>query len=972
MKKTMWLKKKAGRMLGIFMAAVMTAATVPAAALNSHAAHQSDQIDYEALLDIVQDSDSYGSYVSSHAGAAYPDAQIIVYGGDFTDASEGFARLEDYAELGNACALTLEEGSITYEVMVEQAGFYNLRLVYYPVEGKNNEIGRSVSVNGEIPYDEAQYFEFTRIWRNADEIVRDARDNDVRPKQEEAPSWISVYCKDSEGFYQDAMYFYLEKGVNTITFDSTQEPMIIGQLVLEQEERPISYEEYQSANARAGYTQVSSEPIKIQAEDASYKSNSTLYPITDRSSPLTEPQNAAKTRLNTVGGSNWSLNGQWITWNVEVPEDGLYEIAMKYRQNKNQGVTVVRALYLDGEIPFAEASQLQFYYNNSWKITALGNGEESYQFYLSKGTHTLTLMVSLDEELAEILRMTDECVTQLNAAYRQLLMVIGTSPDTMRDYQLELKVPEALFILEEQYAVVRVLEEKIKDYSRGSKGSQTATIQNLANQLRLMTENPKRIAKQWSAFKENIVALSSWELSMKEQPLEIDYLLVEKPGEKLPKVNAGFFSSLIFEIKKFAASFVEDYDSIGNVYGGETLEVWILADSTAITSQSGGGRDQAIVIKDLVDNYFVPETGIAVNVKLVNKDVLLSATLAGEGPDVALNVAGKEPVNYALRNAAVDLTQFDDYEEVASWFYHDALTQFTYDGGVYALPQTMSFHVLFYRADILTELGIGIPRTWDEFYEALAVIQKSNMNVGILPDYTSYAMFLYQYGGDYYAADDTACALDSEEAIAAFKQWSGNYSNYKMPITYDFANRFRTGEMPLAIGDYTNYNYLSVFAPEIKGMWGFTVVPGYEKENGETDHSVSAWETASIIMATSDKQTQGWEFLKWWMSADTQTDYGNEIENVLGVAGRVATANLEALGNLPWSSADYRQLSAQLEWVKAIPEIPGSYYLERNIKNAFYTVYDDNEDPREVLQDTVITINDEITSKRREFGLTTR
>ncbi|MBD5531093.1 MAG: extracellular solute-binding protein [Lachnospiraceae bacterium] len=972
MMKTMWLKKKAGRVLGILMAAVMTAAMVPVGALNSHAAHQSDQIDYEALLDIVQDSDSYGSYLSSHAGAAYPDAQIIVYGGDFTDASEGFAQLEDYAELGNTCALTLEEGSITYEVMVEQAGFYNLRLVYYPVEGKNNEIGRSVSVNGEIPYDEAQYFEFTRIWRNADEIVRDARDNDVRPKQEEAPSWISVYCKDSEGFYQDAMYFYLEKGVNTITFDSTQEPMIIGQLVLEQEKRPVSYAEYQNANARAGYTQVSSEPIKIQAEDASYKSNSTLYPITDRSSPLTEPQNAAKTRLNTVGGSNWSLNGQWITWNVEVPEDGLYEIAVKYRQNKNQGVTVVRALYLDGEIPFAEASQLQFYYNNAWKITALGNGEESYQFYLSKGTHTLTLMVGLDEELAEILRMTDECVTQLNAAYRQLLMVIGTSPDTMRDYQLELKVPEALSILEEQYAVVQVLEEKIKDYSRGSKGSQTATIQNLANQLRLMTENPKRIAKQWSAFKENIVALSSWELSMKEQPLEIDYLLVEKPGEKLPKVNAGFFSSLIFEIKKFAASFVEDYDSIGNVYGGETLEVWILADSTAITSQSGGGRDQAIVIKDLVDNYFVPETGIAVNVKLVNKDVLLSATLAGEGPDVALNVAGKEPVNYALRNAAVDLTQFDDYEEVSSWFYHDALTQFTYNGGVYALPQTMSFHVLFYRADILTELGIGIPRTWDEFYEALAVIQKSNMNVGILPDYTSYAMFLYQYGGDYYAADDTACALDSEEAIAAFKQWSGNYSNYKMPITYDFANRFRTGEMPLAIGDYTNYNYLSVFAPEIKGMWGFTVVPGYEKENGETDHSVSAWETASIIMATSDKQAQGWEFLKWWMSADTQTDYGNEIENVLGVAGRVATANLEALGNLPWSSADYRQLSAQLEWVKAIPEIPGSYYLERNIKNAFYTVYDDNEDPREVLQDTVITINDEITSKRREFGLTTR
>jgi ABC-type glycerol-3-phosphate transport system substrate-binding protein len=125
-------------------------------------------------------------------------------------------------------------------------------------------------------------------------------------------------------------------------------------------------------------------------------------------------------------------------------------------------------------------------------------------------------------------------------------------------------------------------------------------------------------------------------------------------------------------------------------------------------------------------------------------------------------------------------------------------------------------------------------------------------------------------------------------------------------------------------------------------------------------------------MATSERQQEGWEFLKWWMSETTQTDYGNEIENVLGVAGRVATANLAALENLPWSSSDYRQLAAQLEWVKAIPELPGSYYLERNIKNAFYTVYDDDEDPREVLQDTVITMNDEITSKRQEFGLSTR
>lgn len=966
----MKLLKKHKRMMLVFAVLCLVAGTVWI--VRDKTEQQEQTIDYKNLLELVEETGSYEIYRSSHE-SVFPENEIVLDGGAYVEVSEDFSFMTDYMDLGNSCVMTAEEGSVTYEVDVPEAGFYNLQLTYYPVEGKNNDIGRAIYINGEIPYDEAKYLEFTRIWKDAEEITRDSRDNDVRPKQQEAPEWVTAYCRDSDGFYTDALYFYFEKGINSITIESTQEPMVIGRLALKQQELAISYAEYAARNAQAGYVDADVEMLKIQAEETLCKSNSTLYPITDRTSPLTEPQSPSKTRLNIVGGTNWQQNGQWISWEVEVPEDGLYELAVKYRQNENQGVTVVRSLEIDGELPFEEASQLHFYYDNEWQIATLGNEEENYKFYLTKGTHVLTMTVALDEDLAEILRLVDECVVNLNSAYRQMLMVIGSSPDTMRDYQLETKVPEALEVLEEQCMILQALEAYVDVYSEGSKGSQTATIENLVNQLGIMTENPKKIAKQWSAFKDNIVALSSWELTMENQPLEIDYILLTSTEEELPDVTPKLWQSAAHEAEHFLASFVEDYDSIGNVYEGqETLEVWILADGTAINSQSGSGRDQATVIKDLVDNYFVPESNIPVNVKLVDKDVLLSATLAGKGPDVALNVAGKEPINYALRNAAVDLTQFEDFDVVADWFYDEALTQFTYDGGVYALPQTMSFHVMFYRKDILDELGLEVPQTWDEFYQALAVIQKNNLNVGIVPDYTSYAMYLYQYGGEYYTEDGMECALDSEEAIAAFKTWSGNYFYHNMPISYDFANRFRTGEMPLAIGDYTNYNYLSVFAPEIKGLWEFTVVPGYERADGSIDHSVSAWESASVIMATSDMQEQGWEFLKWWMSAETQTEYGNEIENVLGVAGRVATANMDALENLPWSSSDYRQLSAQLAWVKAIPEYPGSYYLERVIKNAFYTVYDDAQDPREVIWDAVITMNDEITSKRQEFGLETR
>lgn len=923
------------------------------------------------ISSMVHDADSYSDYLAAHENAGRPEAEVVISGGDYLEASQDFQVLENYEGFSGDSLLTEEEGSVTYEVDIREEGLYQIELLYYPVKGKNNTIERQVYINGEIPFEGSQYLEFPRIWTNAEEIRRDSRDNDVRPKQKEAPAWNSSFLKDSDGYITGAYEYYFPKGTNTITFTSVKEPMVIGEIRLTREKVPPAYAEYDASNRAAGYSEIQNFELKVQGEDAGYKSDSTLYPIADRTSSLTEPYHASKTRLNTIGGANWKLVGQWITWEIDVPRDGLYQIMVKYRQNKNTGVTVCRSLEIDGASPFAEAEEFCFYYENEWQLSVLGDGDNPYYFYLTQGAHELKFRVALSSGLAEILSIASDSVAKLNEAYRELLMVIGSSPDPLRDYQLDIKCPDTLESLKEQYQVITKLKEMVDAYANGRNGSETQAIDNLINQLDRMSKRPETIAKQWTAFKDNIVSLSSWTLTMSEQPLEIDYIIICGNDTKQPKVKSDFFSTALHELKQFGASFVEDYDSIGEVYdeNAQVLDVWILADGATVTSMTGGGRDQATVIKELVDNYFVPATGIPANVKLVNKDVLLSATLAGEGPDVALNVDGKEPMNYALRHAVADLTQFADFEEVRTWFYEEAFDQFSLEGGVYALPQTMSFHVMFYRADILDELGLEVPLTWDEFYQCLAVIQKSNMNIGIMPDWTSYAMFLYQHGGEYYTEDAQYSALDTEEAIAAFKQWSGNYVNYNMPVTYDMANRFRTGEMPLAIGDYTQYNYLSVFAPEIKGDWGFTLVPGYEREDGTVDHSVSAWETACVIMATSEQQDNGWEFLKWWMSTETQTEYGNEIENVLGVAGRVATANMEALENLPWAVADYRQLVAQRDWVRSLPQVPGGYFTERHIKNAFYTVYNNNEDPRETLQDYVKQINYEIERKRLEFGL---
>ncbi len=69
--------------------------------------------------------------------------------------------------------------------------------------------------------------------------------------------------------------------------------------------------------------------------------------------------------------------------------------------------------------------------------------------------------------------------------------------------------------------------------------------------------------------------------------------------------------------------------------------------------------------------------------------------------------------------------------------------------------------MLFYRKDILTEIGVKVPRTWDDVINLLPVLNKKQLNFG-LPTVTGttsgltmpmYAMLLMQNGGEFYTKD---------------------------------------------------------------------------------------------------------------------------------------------------------------------------------------------------------------------------
>lgn len=928
---------------------------------------------------------TYTGYLNEHADAQDMTCEAEIDLFDY--ASSGKVEVYTNYEGTDKALFTDTDSSVSFHVQVPQTGYYNLYMEYLIPESRGVAAERGVRINGEFPFEDAQNITFTRIWTDGGEVKTDNQGNQIRPTQIEVYDWQSSCFEDDMGYITEPYRFYLEKGDNEITLEAENEPMIIRKFMVAPVSVIQSYEEYvakypdiSDQAMTAGYIQM------IQGEDSTLRSESSLYAKYDRSSPTTYPNSVTNTVLNYVGGDTWRSSGQWIEWEFEVPEDGYYNIMIKGRQNYSRGSVSSRTVYIDGEIPFSEMKEISYAYSNDWECKNLAdkNGVP-YNFYLTKGTHTIRLEATLGG-VGPILEELEDSTYRVNQIYRKILVYTGANPDRYRDYYIEANYPEVMEAMElESKRLFKIVDDTVS-YS-GQKADNIAAAQTVAQQMERFCEKPNKITLEFTTFKDNITALGTASLNMSETKLDIDYLVVSGTGVTPKKDKANIFTKLWHETKSFFASFFVDYNSVGDVYDesgdDEVVKVWILT-----------GRDQGTILKSMVDDTFTPESGVKVNVEIVDPTALLNAVLAGRGPNVVLSVGADQPVNYALRGAAEDITQFNDWEEVLSHYTPSSYEQYGLDGHIYAIPETQTFNVMFYRKDVLEEMGLEVPDTWQELIEMLPTIQGNNLSVGIptaagssstttattavasnVPDLSLYFTLLYQYGGDMYNEMGTKTTVDDEAGIRAFDDYVRYFNDYGLPTIYDFVSRFRSGEMPIGISAYSTYNTLMVSAPEIRGLWDFTLIPGTEYTNpdGTTyiDRSDFITGSATMMIATEDEslKQKSWEFMKWWAKPDTQVRFGREIEALLGSSARYATANKDAFEQLSWSSDDIKVLSEQWDQTVGIREVPGGYYTGRHITNAIRKVINDKDDTRETIIDYSIKINEEIEKKRNEFGL---
>lgn len=922
---------------------------------------------------------SYGEYLQNYARASTPDVTVPIDVTAYSDASDNVS-VGTVAGVSNVLLME-ETGYVEFEVEVPVSGLYSLGVTYNTIAGKNSAIERAIYINGAYPFNEARSTSLDRVFiddvdvsdavENADGSLsgyfdEDVGGNQMKPSQIEKQLWVEdAFFKESSGYYSGALQFYLEQGTNTIRLASVREPSAFSELYLVGKESTVSYDEYLTKIQYLD-TQGTGLISKIQAEYPIYKSDAMLYANYDKASPATQPVCSTKIVYNTIGGDRWSTAGQWVEYTVDVPTEGAYKIVLRARQNTTTGRFVSREITVNGETPTDLASNIRFLYDSDWQmVTPTDQYGDPLLFHFKQGENTIRIKAVLGD-MADLTNAIENVIAKLTADYRKILAITGSSPDKYRDYDFDLEIPEVISDLKAQGDILSAIYDQLVTILGGS-GQQTAILSTIISQLYKMSDDPTEIASQFKAFSDNIGTLGTWLVTMREQPLEIDYILIAESKydvtkDKENKGTSNFFSGLGHQLSMFFSSFFTDYNSIG----GSATETY---DKT-ITVWTTNGRDKSQILRQIIDRRFTPDYEVNVDFSLVPGSALLPSILAGRSPDVALNIDSTTVINYASRNVLYPLNTFEDYGEVVARYHESATVPVTLEKeegvkSVYGLPETQSFLVMFYRSDVLAELGYEPPKTWDEVYKLMGVLNKRYMQFAA-PDFGT---ILYQNGGSYYKNEGSAVDIDTENAIQAFIQQTDFYTMYKCPVTFDFANRFRFGEMPVGIQDYSFVNTVAVFAPEIRGLWSFTTVPGVANEDGSINNTVLGNVVSCVMMNSAKDKETSWEFMKWWTDVDAQTEYGREVESLLGSAARYNTANREAAARMPWSAAELEQLNAQWDVVTGYPEQVGGYYLTRYLGFAHTDVVVNGLDPRETILEYSKVINDEIIFKRNELDI---
>lgn len=836
-----------------------------------------------------------------------------------------------------------------YEIWVE---YKNLTQSALPTE-------IAVSIDGEISFYEMRRIKLNSLWLDDGIFPTDRYGNEVATTPYSADVYQTAGLSDSSGRTQDPFLFELKRGEHKLSMEVKDGEVSVIAMALR---APKTVPEY------AGEAAEGNNIIIIEGENIYARNESSIRGAGEFNALLT-PYSVEARKINHLDGASFDEAGDTVTYTFNVENAGWYQMNFFYRQNVKADFPVFVDVMIDGEIPTEAARKVPFDYATGFADMTVKAGEENQTFYLTEGEHTLSLRINC-EVITPVYEMIDRVLSEINGLSLEVVRLSGGMTDKYRDYELLTYIPNLVEILTGWADQCGEMVEYVKSYSSIGSGSAFSNLTLCEDQLRRLAEEPEDLPRRLSELStgSNSAArmLAQQLQDMAVNDLAIDQICFYQTGASLPE-RASFLESAAKSAERFFTSFsAQDYSAKSGKKGH--LQVWM-----------GRSRQYVELLQNMIDTQFTPETGIHVDLSLMpDANKLVLANAAGNAPDAVIGLQYVVPSYLNIRGALYDLTKFEDFGEVAQRFSSGLFIPYTLGDGIYAMPETVNFWVMFYRNDVLNALSIEVPDNMDEVKLILPELQRRNMNFyyptagmagmkvfpGTLP-------LILQSGGSIYAEEIGDTTLDSEESLTGFKEMCELFTIYNMPTDVPspgFYQQFRDGTLPIGIADLATYNLLLNAAPELDGLWNIALFPGLINEEGEVERWTTGGAETMAILSGTDMPEESWKFLKWWSSDEIQSQFGSLLQSTYGSEYIWPTANTNAFASLPLKSEHKKVIMEQMEWMTEAPWVLGTYMLERELSNAFISVTVDGVEARRAMDTAVKRINRETYRKLEEFG----
>ena len=844
-----------------------------------------------------------------------------------------------------------------------QSGLYYLDLTYLLADNNVDAVQYQVKINGQSPFYEAQTLILPSSWVFEQEtFTLDRYNNDIQPRSIKEVQWQHTMIQDYKGSYQSPFMFYLETN-DVITISYVNSRFLVAELGLVEYQQPVSYDTYLS-----GFSDAIKHDnlVEVSARNMAFRSDPSIR-LRVEQDPSNLYYDTQQLRLNTIFGDSWESGGQRITYQVEVEEAGLYQLSFKYRQYLLKDLPVFRNIYINGTIPYQEMQSVSFPHTMSFiNRTILKDDNEPYYVYLNTGINNISLEAT-NQPYAQTVENLKYIMNEIQTLSLAIKRYTSGATDRYRDWDIELYFPNAVSDIREWVAILEAMYDDLLSVASSSNPSEIANILVSINRLNDIADDINSLPSKMVQFSDGDSSVNQMLGQLASQlmrsNLELERMMVH--GDvSLPRPYATIFTSVFEGAKRLVLSFINNPYSVNN--SDDDLNVWV-----------NYPRQYIEIMQIMIDQSFPGERKVTLS-QMPDQNKLILSNTSGKAPDVAIGVDHWIPYEFSIRGAAVDLRQFDGYEEVVSRFSKGALIPYAFEEGMYGLPSTQNFWVTYYRNDILSSIGVDtIPDTWDDVIDSLPLLQSYGLNYFVplaqfsgLKPFVATIPYVYQFGGNLYTESGMQTGINSTETLEGMELMSDLFTLYNVPkFVGNFFNSFRFGTLPIGIGDLSTYILLNSAADELDGLWSMAPHPGvFDPETNTINRFASVGAQSNMILSQSTYQDEAWAFLDWWSSTEIQAEFALTLLSTYGQQYFWNTANLDAFDLIPMPREHKEVIQAQWEYAIEAPRIPGSYMVEREMSNAWTNIVFNGENPRQALDEAVRVANREILYKMAEFG----